>query len=164
MHRSDATSADGFGLWVPLVLLAVAALAGCESYRLRGAVVAGEAPGVLVVKPSDVRLREVGLPGATIELVLDPASMSPKPAGAALSDARGRFDVPIKEMGAGLLEYELSILCRLKDHGPVYQTIALPGSDRRLLIVLAPGRDAPRPNEDLISETLRLGGQPDPRQ
>ena len=146
------------------VALITLPMVGCQSYRLRGLVTEGPTPAVLQVKANDGRLDRTGLAEAVIELVLDPASLSPKPVGATMSDANGQFEIPIGALGAGLLEYDLYILCRLKDHEPVYQTIPLPAANRRLVIVMAPGKDALGAKKDLIGETLHLGGYPDPRR
>ena len=149
-----------------IVLLAVTAVAGggCQAHRIQGLIVQGPTPTVVIVDKDDEQLDRHGLAGAVVELTLDPNSMSPKVLGTVITDATGRFQIPIDAFGVGVLEYDLGMLCRLGDHQPVYQTMRLPASGKCVLVVMAPGRDATHEVQDLIAETLRLGGQPDPRR
>ena len=147
-----------------LCTLQLAWLGGCQMYEMRGLVVEGGTPAVLVLQKDDPRLDQPGLESAVIELTLDPATLSPKPVGMVMTDAEGRFTARIDEIGVGFLEYELGVMTRLQAHRPLYQTLPLPRPSRRLLIVMAPGKDMSMPKRDLIGETLRFGGEPDPRR
>lgn len=148
--------------WSWLALgLAVALLSGCESYRLRGAVVEGTIPGVWVVSQDDPRLAQTaaggGIPGATLEFTIDPASIRPRKLPATVSDDAGRFELPVDQGGAGFLEYELGVLCRGTGYRAVWQLIDMPASRKRLLIVMTPGRDTYQSPTDLTQETLEMG-------
>lgn len=146
------------GLAATLALATV----GCN-YILEGKVVQG-GQGMMVVADSDnPNLEQRGLSDVAIELTLDPGSISPRSLGTQLTDASGQFRFPIDATGAGLLEYELGVLCRRKDFKTLYQAMSIPPKNRRLLIVMTPGSGAAAVEEDVISETLRLGGQRDPR-
>ena len=109
-----------------------------------------------MLDPRDKHLRRTGLGGAYLELTLDPSSLSPLVMGTVMTDERGRFKKKIDQTGAGLLEYELGLLCRSPGHRSLYQTMPLPGSKKWMLIVLAPGRDTTTGPRDLLEETLRM--------
>lgn len=139
-------------------ILHFAFLLGCQSYRLTGAVIEGEAPGVHVVSRSDKRLFQGGVTGARLEFTVDPSSMQPKRLAALATDDTGRFDAPVEDApGAGMLEYELGVLARANGYQSVWEIIPLPSADKALLIVLRPGKDTFRPPTDLMEETLELG-------
>ncbi len=135
---------------------------GC-AYVLEGRVIQGGHGAVVVTEPDNPNFEQRGLGDVTIELTLDPGSISPRSLGTQLTDGEGRFRFPIDAAGAGVLEYELGVLCRSKGYQTLYQTLPMPPKSRRLLIVMAPGSVPPSEAEDVIGETLRLGGQRDPR-
>ncbi len=135
------------------------AATGCGEYRLRGLVVEGDTAAVLVVDDDDPRLAQHGLSGAVIELTVEPNSLRPKSLGAAMTDDHGQFDMAIDQPGAGLLEYDIGILCRLDGYRSHYETLLLPGSNRRLLIIVHEGRGVNRAKGDLLQETLDLKDQ-----
>jgi len=145
-----------------MAAVAVTVTAGC-SYVIEGKVVTGGHAVVVLVEPHNTNLDQPGLSGAMVELTLDPGTISPRALGTQVTDASGRFRLPIDATGAGLLEYEVGILCRHRGYRTIYQTMSLPPKNRRLLIVMAAGASGRTESEDLISETLRLGGQRDPR-
>ena len=135
---------------------------GCGAYRLRGTILDGQLSAVLLVDHDDPRLKQVGLGGAVIELTLDPNSMHPRPLGAAMTGRDGEFDIPIDQAGAGVLEYQLGIMCRLDGYRTIWQIIQLPSSKRQLLIIMTPGpHGAPGPsrvppNQDILKDTLQM--------
>ncbi|MDP6058155.1 MAG: hypothetical protein QGH33_04650, partial [Pirellulaceae bacterium] len=90
--RQTARGGRRLGVIASLALAALP-MVGCESYRLRGLVTEGSPPSVLLVDANDAQLDRTGLAEATIELVLDPASLSPKPLGTTMSDANGQFEM-----------------------------------------------------------------------
>lgn len=154
-HRSTARRAlRGGGL-----LLAAMMLVGCGGYRMQGLVVEGKTPAVLLVDKNDSRLQQEGLSGAVLEVTVDPRRMTPKPLAPVASDNQGRFEVPVSEPGAGLLEYEVLVLCRMAGYQSVTQNMPLPSGDKRLLIVLVPGRDTYTPKPDILRETLQMKDQ-----
>ena len=137
-------------------------LPACAARTLRGVVTDGQTPAVLVVKSDDPRLVHSGLAGAVIEMTLDPASMSPSTIGTFTTGDKGTFEALLEETGVGVLEYELGILCRAAGHRSVYQTMAVPRSDRRLLIVMVPGPATDAPPENLLEDAKRIGGHGTP--
>lgn len=142
-----------------LIAAAAAALAGCSPYQLEGVVVEGPRPGVAVVDASDPRLRRNVIEDAVLQFTLDPERIRPKRLPPAISDTEGRFAVSVEEAGAGLLEYEVSVVARKPGYQATTQTLPLPGNKKRLLIVMTPGRDTYRPAEDIVEETMRLGDE-----
>ena len=132
--------------------------AGCASYKLRGKAIEGTTPGVFVVEKSDERLQQGGVPGAVVSLTVDPGRLNAEHAGSDISDIEGDFAVPVDQFGAGVLEYQVRLDARLEDHRSVNKQMKLPGSDKRVLIVLAPGNDSTRPKpEGFLEETMRMG-------
>jgi hypothetical protein len=145
-----------------LVLIAGAALSGCSAYALRGRVVEGSTPGIIVLKQNDPRLQGFGLPGARIQATLDPEAMRPIAIPPTITDGQGWFEMPIDQTGAGFLEYEIRLIAHLAGHQTAIDTFKLPGGDRRILIVLAPGDDgpgAPTGHDNILEETLRMRKQ-----
>ena len=158
---SARRTAGGTGLrliLIPAAAMVLAVSGGC-GYRLSGTVIEGPTPGLLVVNDDDPRLDEPGMGGAIITLTLDPQRLDARHLGSFVTDRYGRFDVPINETGAGFLEYDLDVLCRLAGYQAVQQRVRLPGSGKRLLIIMAPGRDTFRTDPDILDQTLRLGEQ-----
>ena len=129
---------------------------GCSEYRLRGLVVAGDVQRVLVVDKHDPRLDQEGLPDAVLDLTLDPSSMRPKRLGSGMTDARGKFDIPIDAAGAGFLDYELSLLCSVEGYGSVYQIIQRPSGRRRLIVMLVKGGRSIEPTDDALTESMKI--------
>ena len=132
---------------------------GCSEYRLRGIVIAGDVQRVLVVDDTDPSLEQHGLSGAVIDLTLDPRSLSPKPLPSGMTDAQGRFNIPIDVAGASLLNYELSLMCSLQGYGCTYQEIQKPAGNRRLVIVMVRGARPQGPPQDALRESLRIHEQ-----
>lgn len=139
--------------WAGLLL----SLGGCEAYALRGKVVSGSASAVSVVSADAPALDAAPLGGASVVVMLEPDTLERRRLPMVQTDERGRFTVPIDEVGAGLLQYEARIVAWRKDHAKADATIRLPGSGKRLLIVLGPGTTRGAGVEpDLIEDTLRF--------
>ena len=132
---------------------------GCSEYRLRGIVISGDVQRVLVVDDTNPSLEQGGLIGAVIDLTLDPRSLKPRPLLSGMTDAQGRFDIPIDVVGAGLLEYELSLMCSLKGYGCTYQEIQKPAGNRRLVVVMVKGGRSQGPPRDPLRDSLRIHDQ-----
>ena len=158
----DVRTRRAIGLPLALLTLFLMTGPGC-SYALEGKVVRGAHGAVVLAQRDDPNLDQPGLGGVSIELTLDPGSIAPRSLGTQLTDPDGRFRFPIDAAGAGLLEYDVGILCRHQGYQSLYQTMPLPAKRRPMLIVLAPGNHSAAGPEDVIAETLRLGGQRDPR-
>ena len=139
------------------VLLAL--VAGCSPYQIQGKVIEGAEGLVTVVSPQDRRLNSIGVDGAKVELTLDPTSISPKLLGNISTGHTGRFTLPVGELGAGMLNYELGVLSTGRGFKSVYQQIPLPGQGKQLLIVLEAGRDRNPPKQDFLKETQQIGEQ-----
>ncbi|MHB1155305.1 MAG: hypothetical protein ACYC26_00555 [Phycisphaerales bacterium] len=127
------------------MLLLVLFAGGCQSYALRGRVVEGTRSQVLLVDADDPRLTGPGAPagidGAGISFMLDPEKAGHKSLGGTICDADGSFRYPVDEIGAGLLEYGLGVTARAPGKSPAQDSMPMPPGDKRLLIMLAPGRD-----------------------
>lgn len=152
-----------FPTWACMLLCVAAALllGGCNGggYRLQGVVIEGASPGVFVVDSNDARLTEPGIAGAVVQGTIDPDTLRRKPQGSVQTDTRGRFALPVGEIGAGMLEYKLGVFARAPGHAPAEDIIALPKSSRRLLVVLPRGKDPGRAPEDFMEETIRHSKQ-----
>ena len=142
---------------VTFAALMCLSMTACSSYQLQGRVVVGLEPQVLIVSPDDKRLDEEPLSAASIELTLDPSSISPKRLGIVTSDENGDFVMPIDAMGAGSFqEYQLGILITAPKHRNVWQTLKLPSAKKRLLVIMAKGPAGPPPPQDIIKESMQL--------
>jgi hypothetical protein len=135
----------------------IAAVGGCKSHQLRGVVVEGEHPRVELVDPGDARLDIAVVPEARVSLTLDPTSLNPQPLAELISDPNGAFVTDISAIGAGVLQYDLGVLCQAEGFKTLYQTMPMPKRGRVLLVVLAPGHDRHRPPGDFLRETERMG-------
>lgn len=148
---------NGGRCFLLLMILACLGLTGCSSYQLQGRVVVGSLSQVLVVSADDARLQEEPLAGATIELTLDPSSITPKRLGTVVSDDQGDFVMPVEAMGAGSFqEYDLGVLITARKHRNVWQTLKLPSAKKRLLVIMAKGSAGPPPPQDIIKESMQL--------
>lgn len=139
-----------------IILLGFLSGQGCTEYRLSGTVATGRLPAVLVVDNDDPRLNQLGVEGAVIELTLDPRSLRPRSLGAGQTDGTGQFDIPIDQAGAGVLDYQLGILCRLEGHQSIWQIVPMPSTKRRLLIMMAPGHNRHSPTGNRLNEVLKI--------
>jgi hypothetical protein len=134
----------------------VIGLAGCGTYRLQGVVLEGATPGVEIVSKNDPRLERFGLPEAELELKLDPERLSPETIARGLTDGGGRFDLAVRESGAGFLIMEVELRVRRDEFRSLRHRFELPGRDRRLIVTLTPGRDPLKLEDDHVLEgTLR---------
>lgn len=127
------------GIVFVALLFSAICLSGCSSYKLQGTVIEGAQSHILVVDQSDSRLQQRGLGGVHITITQSPMSLGRKQVGEGLSNGRGQFSIPISSFGAGFLEYQMGIVARRKAHVPAQKTMQLPGSDKRLLIILSQG-------------------------
>ena len=138
-----------------LALFLLLLLPACSGYHIRGAVIPGHEPIVLVVDKDDARLRD-GLVHASIEATLDPQSLDRKHLGKTVTDHTGQFALPVSQFGAGMIEYDLQIIARRQGFAPTVQRLPLPPSGKRVLIYMAPGQDRPV-GDDILQESLKIG-------
>ncbi len=164
-HPTEAVAATAsVGLRVALVALMaifVGILGGCAGYQMQGTVIEGPISMVQVVSASDVRLKAAGsvipVSDATIEVVVDPSEMKPQRLAPIASDDRGTFALGTDATGAGFLEYEIRVVASKPGFQTAVATLPMPGSGKRLLITLSPGRDSYRPTKDILRETQEAG-------
>ncbi len=124
-----------------VAVLAVALLAGCDTYQLAGRVVSGPRSQVVVVGADDPRLTGPPVADASVQVVIDPNSAGRTVLPLTWSDESGRFTLPVDKLGAGALEYEMLVIGRAPKKNPAEAVLDLPPAKKRVLIVLADGRD-----------------------
>jgi len=140
-----------------LAVVALAAvLGGCGSYTLRGRVIAGEASYILVVDKDDPALAGgAGVQGAIVTLSTDPQRLNREVVGSAVSGPDGWFDTPFDKLGGGVLEYDAGVRVTRSGYQSTEHFFRLPGSSKRVLVVLAPGRDLPGTEREDPYETYK---------
>ena len=149
------------GLWL-MAVAGLVGLSGCTSdYHLQGRVISGATSQVLIVPADDPRLTssDRSAAGAVVSVTIDPDTIRPKRLPEVTADAEGFFAVPISETGAGFLLYEARVVGQRSGHRSADAVVPVPGSSKRVLVVLPRGRDARQPGEprDLLRETLEEG-------
>lgn len=129
--------------WSLLLLLALSAAAGCQSYTVRGRVIEGEISYVSIVSADEARLGEqgVGVPNVRVRLETDPERLRREIVGETVTDEEGYFSIPFARPGAGVLMYDIGVTAWKDGFTPATLTTRLPPSDRRMLIMLTPGPD-----------------------
>lgn len=152
IHPTDHRRRNLIGTLILLVLPLLAA-GGCQPHMLQGRVISGPISSVYVVPKSDTRLQQ-GQPVsmAHVQFTLDPNSLGLKRLGTHATEQNGEFAVPIDEFGAGLLEYELGVVARRRGFNSANMVVPFPSSDKRLLIILASGRDQYQSPEDPFAD------------
>lgn len=149
---------------VVMLVLAAALAQGCGLHQVRGVVLPGETAAVLLVPSDDPRLEREGVPNVMLRAVVDPQAMKPTRVDGVMTDAQGRFSVPVAKLGAGFLEYSIQLWAYRDGYQPATGSVAVPGSGMRLLVIMPPGQNTYRPPPpDFLQETLdqsrQLGGQ-----
>lgn len=142
----------------------VSVLGACGGYQMQGRVVTGARPEVIVVAKDDPRLGGPGVAGTLVDLTLDPESLGRKPLANGYSGPDGEFAIHVKEIGAGMLEYEVGVVARAPGHNPVYGQIILPGSNKRVLIVMVRGQDRPLQTPGTLDHAEQFLKEEDARQ
>jgi len=136
-------------LRVSVLMVCALVLSACGSYTLRGRVIAGEASYIVVVDADDPALEGgVGLGGAHVTLSTDPERINREVVGSAVSGPDGFFETPFDKVGGGLLEYDAGVRVSRAGHQSAEHFFRLPGKSKRLLVVLAPGRDSSTSREE----------------
>lgn len=157
-NRALSTSEAGLPRFLAvLAILLGFGLAGCESYSLQGVVVEGKTSQVLIVDKDDSRLGMPGLRDARIDVTLDPRTIKPMRQSPMLTADDGRFTMPINESGAGFLEYEAAMVVQHEGFAHIEHTMKLPGSGKRVLIIMKPGDDHYKPETNVVDESVREG-------
>lgn len=128
------------------------ALVGCSPYVLRGKVIQGAASEVVIVNPDDPRLEQDGVPGANVSLSVDPSRAQRKLLARQSSGETGELEFRIEELGAGMIEYDMGLSARRAGFQRAEGYFKLPTKEKRVLIVLTPGRDVGELDDDLSPE------------
>jgi hypothetical protein len=124
-----------------LALVVIAAMCGACSYSLKGRVIEGEASYVAVVDETDPRLNDRGLSGVRLHLQMDPGKLSRETLHRDVSSGEGTFELPVDEIGAGFMDYDVGLFARRAGYTPAEGSFRLPPKSKRILIVLARGQD-----------------------
>lgn len=126
-----------------LLAVAVLGVAGCSPYQLRGVVLEGSVDMIEVVNADDPRLERFGVPGASVQVLLDPDRLSPKTIGRGSTNGDGQFALPINETGAGFLLLDVEVLVGAEGFSGTSQEMVLPGGKQRLVVTLKRGQRKP---------------------
>lgn len=130
--------------WIVLLLAALTlGVTGCSPYRLQGVVIEGSANMIEVVNTDDPRLDRFGVPGASLQVLLDPDRLSPKTIGRGSTNADGQFALPINEAGAGFLIMDVEVMVDAEGFVGTSQEMVLPGGNQRLVVTLKRGQRKP---------------------
>jgi hypothetical protein len=125
---------------------------GCTSYSLQGKVIAGDISYIAVVDASDERFNGPGLVGASLSLETDPGKLKREHVGDAVSSSDGWFSIRVNRPGAGLLIYDVGIRVQRNGYEGVQQIFRLPSSGKRVLVILRPGVDQLKDEEESLME------------
>ncbi len=147
-----------------LALTGCLAAIGCDGYALRGHVIEGLRSSVSIVDDDDPRLHSLGLADAHVELTLDPDSLRRKRIGSVYTDSNGSFVMPIDELLPGFLQHEVRLVGSAERHNSAVEHFILPGANKRVLIVLAPGRNTYREPVDEIRSAKRAAERYKPKE
>lgn len=124
-----------------VIVAGACALLGACSSSLQGKAIRGDYSGVEVVSDSDPRLAERGLSGVSVHVQLDPTKLKRETLGRAVSASDGSFSIPVDQFGAGVLEYDIGVYARRRGCEPAEAFFRLPGSGKRLLVIMTEGED-----------------------
>ncbi len=129
---------------------------GCRTYVIEGRVVEGRFGDMAFVRPDDPRLDDPAITNVRVTVDRDPDSLARRQVGTRITDARGRFEIPVGEFGAGWMDEQWLLRAFKNGYQTVSTTQRLPrGSERRLLIVMTPGQSED-PLEDWPEQYERL--------
>jgi hypothetical protein len=144
-----------------LALLALAALSGCanvSAVRVNGKVIAGAVSFIGAVPDNDPRLSGPGLQGVEVQIVSKNTTSAEQVVGTAKSDANGNFKAILSDQSA------IKVPSEFKASGPGYltaqNTLYIPASDKRLLVVLKKGPGSLAPSRPGLSQAPATDGRP----
>lgn len=140
-------------LMLPLAFL----LASCGPYQMKGRVVEGDISFIAIVDADDVRFQNQPVEGVLLRARVDPGRVSGKTVAQETSDADGNFSLPVDEFGAGVVDMDVEVLARRSGYKSAESVFNLPRDGKRVLIMMAPGRDPPGWGYDreTVEDTLR---------
>ncbi len=151
---------------LPAIALALTSvmLSACTttSSSLRGVVVEGRSPGVYLVSADDPRLKRYPVEDALVEVVVNPKDIRPERFESPPTLPDGEFSIDPTVFGAGFLQYDLGIFARARGYGDVWGEPQWPGSNQRILIIMAPGRPGAlrRPGSSEVDEMMKYLDKP----
>ena len=132
---------------------------GCHSsYTLRGRAVEGEFSMLDFVGPHDEMLASPGIANAEVRIWRDPTRPNRSLVATERSRSDGGIAIPLSAFGAGWMEEQWLIEVVRPGYDTVSQLVTLPspGSDERLLVILAEGASVqPTMPENLWEEYER---------
>jgi hypothetical protein len=97
---------------------------------------------VVVVDADDPRLDQPGIGGAAVRLQTDPSKLNREVVGDAVTDEEGVFHIKVDRVGAGMFLYDVGVQARRSGFEPATLEFRLPPENRRVLVMMRPGRDA----------------------
>ncbi len=134
--------------WRLIPVACLAAAGGCQTYVIQGTVVQGPFGDMAFVRPDDPRLDDPPIANVRVTVDRDPDSLARRQVGTRITDARGRFEIPVGEFGAGWMDEQWLLRAFKNGYQTVSTTRRLPrGSDRRLLIIMTPGHSEAAPDD-----------------
>ncbi len=134
--------------WRLLAVACLATVGGCQTYVIEGRVVEGRFGDMTFVRPDDPRLDDPAITNVRVTVDRDPDSLSRRQVGTQITDARGRFEIPLGEFGAGWMDEQWLLRAFKNGYQTVSTTLRLPrGSGRRLLIIMTPGQSEDSPED-----------------
>jgi hypothetical protein len=139
-----------------VVLLACAALSGCNSYMLQGKVIRGAQSDIQLVYAGDERLKEPGVSGVDIRVTRDATTLNRHLVGRTTSSGAGEFTLLMDEFGTGWMQEQWLLQTVAAGYQNAETTMNLPSkhSKWRLLVTLAPGTATPIPDQDQMMRDL----------
>lgn len=134
------------------ILCAGATLGGCASYSLEGRVIPGESSFVAIVDSSDTRLDTRGVSNVEIQLWTDPERPNRELIASTMSGPDGSFSIPVQEVGAGFLQYDVALVARASGYAITEHAFRLPSNSRRALVIMRPGTPGQMPEGSLFDQ------------
>ncbi len=129
---------------------------GCSSYSLKGKVIEGDISYVAIVGQDDPRLEEDGVGGVVLRLETDPDRINRETVGEGLSQPDGSFSVPFNQLGGGVLLYDVGLRARKPGYETVEHSFRLPPKNRRVLVIMRPGKSASEEEESVYEQYERF--------
>jgi hypothetical protein len=125
-----------------LSLLLASFIGACsDGYVLRGRVIESDTSFIAIVDPADPRLTRPGVPSAQLHLQMDPARANRETITRQVSGLDGEIALRVDRFGAGWMEYDVGLFARKPGFTPAQHFFRLPPKGKRILIMMAPGRD-----------------------
>ena len=131
-----------------VILVWLACTVGCSTYVLRGTVVQGEFAAMTFVNPGDPRLSDSPIINVRISVDRDPDTLGRQMVGTDLTDARGRFMIPLDQFGAGWMDEEWLIRAFKPGYESTDSKMRLDRYEDQRLLIMMPAGVSVKPSED----------------